>query len=74
MILIPSAAVLSIYGRRTDVMKCELGRPKIVQCGGRKTSPRSRNQCCYLFPILDVAVRWIYSHVYGLHGHVIFSP
>ena len=22
-----------------------------VQCGGRKKSPRARNQCCYLLPI-----------------------
>ena len=28
---------------------------------------RARNQCCYLFPTLDVTVREIYSHMYGLH-------
>ena len=37
-------------------------------------SPRARNQCGHLFPILDVALRELYYYVYGLYGHVISSP
>ena len=44
-----------------------------VQCGSRKTSPGSQSMLL-LFLILDVSVREHYSHVYGLHVNIIFSP
>ena len=32
------------------------------------------SQSMFLFLILDVAMREIYYHAYGLHGNVVFSP
>ena len=39
-----------------------------VQCGGRKKSPHTPNQCCYIFIlVLEVAVR-------GTLSHALWSP
>ena len=74
-IIIPSAtALLDIFNREESITLIFIITVMLpVQCGGRKTSPSSQSML-FLFLILDVAVRVIYSHARGLHGNVISSP